>query len=62
MFEFSEWAVAGILDGYKNGLTPFSKVTELTSNYLMGGLITQAQADEIKLKCPAPTESEAQYD
>lgn len=28
MFVFAEWVVAGIIDGYKKGLTPFSKVTE----------------------------------
>ena len=58
MYDFSNWVVSGIIDGYKNGYTPFSKVTELTANYLIKGIITQAQADEIVLKCPAPTETE----
>lgn len=29
MFNFSEWVVKGVIDGYKTGLTPFAKVTEL---------------------------------
>lgn len=55
MFVFSQWVVSGIVDGYENGLTPFSKVTELTANYLIKGIITQAQADEIAVKCPLKT-------
>ena len=54
MFNFSNWVVEGIIDGYKTGLTPFSKVTELTANYLTKGIITQAQAEQIAIACPAP--------
>ena len=54
MFDFSGWVVSGIIDGYKKGLTPFAKVTELTANYLIKGIITQAQADAIMLECPMP--------
>ncbi len=53
MFIFSEWVVSGIIDGYKKGQTPFSKVTELTANYLIKGIITQEQADRIATECPA---------
>ena len=52
MFNFSEWVVAGIIDGFDKGLTPFSKVTELTANYLVKGIITQEQADKIAAACP----------
>jgi hypothetical protein len=55
MFNFSEWVKAGIIDGFKNGLTPFSKVTELTANYLAKGIITQEQAENIAAECPIPT-------
>lgn len=55
MFNFSEWVVAGIIDGYNKGLTPFSKVTELTTNYLTKGVITQEQANKIAEACPAPS-------
>jgi hypothetical protein len=58
MFNFSEWVVAGIIDGFNKGLTPFSKVTELTANYLVKGIITQEQAEKIAVACPK-TESEA---
>lgn len=54
MFNFSEWVVNGIIDGYKSGLTSFAKVTELTANYLIKGIITQEQADSIAMICPAP--------
>jgi hypothetical protein len=54
MFNFSEWLKAGIIDGYKNGHTPFVKVTELTVAYLSKGFITEAQATEIAMECPAP--------
>ena len=54
MFNFSEWLKAGIIDGYRKGLTPFVKVTELTAAYLSKGFITEAQAEEIVTECPAP--------
>ena len=54
MFNFSKWVVAGIIDGYEKGYTSFFKVTELTANYLIKGIITQDQADYISNKCPAP--------
>ena len=55
MFDFSKWLVSGIVEGYKKGETPFSKVTELTATYYSKGLISQEQAQEIALNCPAPT-------
>lgn len=57
MFNYSNWVIAGIVDGYKKGLTPFSKVTELTTNYLTKGIITQEQAEQVALMCPAPLET-----
>ena len=54
MFNFSEWLKMGIIDGYKKGLTPFVKVTELTAAYLSKGFITETQAEEIMEACPAP--------
>jgi hypothetical protein len=54
MFNFSEWVVAGIIDGFNKGLTAFSKVTELTANYLTKGIITQEQAENIANACPNP--------
>lgn len=60
MFIFAEWVVAGIIDGYKKGLTPFAKVTELTANYLTKGIINQEQANQIALECPAPSDEMGQ--
>lgn len=59
MFELSSWLTAGIIDGYKNGHTPFVKVTEMTAAYLAKGFITEAQAEEIATACPVP-ESETE--
>lgn len=59
MFDFSKWVVSGIIDGYKKGQTPFSKVTELTANYFTKGIITQEQAEQIATVCPAPVIEEA---
>lgn len=56
MFNLSEWLVAGIIDGYKKGHTPFVKVTEMTAAYLRDGFISESQAEEIGLACPSPFE------
>lgn len=56
MFNLSEWLVAGIIDGYRKGHTPFVKVTEMTAAYLGKGFITEEQAEEIATACPVPIE------
>lgn len=56
MFNFSEWVITGIINGYETGEMSFAKTTELTANYLAKGIITQAQAEEVGVKCPAPIE------
>ena len=58
MFNFSEWVVKGVIDGYNTGLTPFAKVTELTANYLTKGIISQEQAEQIAMACPIPVVDE----
>ena len=58
MFDFSKWVVSGIIDGYRKGLNSFAKVTELTANYLVKGIITQGQADYIAAECPAPVDED----
>ena len=55
MFNFSEWVVSGIIYGYNNNYNSFSKTTELTSNYLIKGIITEEQAKQIAIACPEPT-------
>ena len=54
MFNLSKWLVAGIIDGYRNGHTPFVKVTEMTASYLGKGFISEEQAEEIAMACPVP--------
>lgn len=61
MFDFSKWLMSGIIEGFKSGQTHFSKVTELTANYLYKGLISQEQAENIAKECPAPTAIDALY-
>ena len=57
MFNFSEWLKIGIIDGYKKGLTPFSRVTEITATYYSKGFITEAQVQEIMDECPMQEET-----
>ncbi len=52
MFNFSDWLKAGIIDGYKKGLTPFSKVTEITATYYSKGFLSEEQVQEIMNECP----------
>ncbi len=56
MFNFSEWVVSGIINGYKTGEMSFAKTTELTANYLVKGIITPEQADRVCAECPSPIE------
>ena len=58
MFNLSKWLVAGIIDGYRKGHTPFVKVTEMTASYLSKGLISETQAEEIAEACPIPEATE----
>ena len=44
----------GIIDGYRKGITPFVKVTEMTASYLAKGFISQEQAQLISNTIPAP--------
>ena len=60
MFNFSEWLISGIIDGYTNGYTPFVRVTEMTAAYLSKGFITDEQAEEIATACPAPVIDESE--
>ncbi len=52
--ELSNWFKAGIIDDYKRGYASFGTTTERTSKYLDRGHITEAQAEEIAMACPAP--------
>jgi hypothetical protein len=56
MFNYSEWLIAGIIDGYKKGEISFCETTRRTNNYLAQGTITQVQANEIGIACPKPEE------
>jgi hypothetical protein len=62
MFNFSEWLVNGIVDGYKKGEITFSGVTKFTAIYLSNGFITKEQAEEIRNACPCPIIEEEIYE
>ena len=55
MFNLSEWIKEGIIEGYKSGEFSKPKITELTANYLIKGIFTDSDAEEI---AKATTEGE----
>ena len=54
MFILSGWLVEGLKAGYSDKTFSFARITELTAGYLSRGLISDAQAEDIALHCPAP--------
>lgn len=62
MFSLSNWLVEGIKAGYKDGTFSFARITEITAGYISKGLITEAQAEDIALACPAPVEQSESED
>lgn len=58
MYDYSEWVVEGIINGYKRGERPFSKTVDFTNTYLLNGIITQEQANFIAAACPSPIAEE----
>jgi len=58
MFNFSEWLISGITNGYASGNISFVRVTEMTAAYLNKGFISAEQAEQIAIACPAPVITE----
>ena len=55
-FNYAEWLMAGVIDGYKTGAITFCETTDRAERYKTNGSITQAQANEIGMACPKPEE------
>lgn len=54
-FDYAEWLMAGVIDGYKTGTITFCETTDRTERYRENGVITQAQANEVGIACPEPS-------
>lgn len=53
MFDLKSWLVKGIVAGYKGGYFSLPYVTVMTSNYIVSGLLTEADAAAISAECDA---------
>lgn len=47
MFNLKNWIKEGIIEGFKSGEFSKPKITELTANYLIKGIFTEDDAEEI---------------
>lgn len=47
MFNLRTWIKEGIIEGFKSGEFSKPKITELTANYLIKGIFTEDDAEEI---------------
>ena len=47
MFNLNKWIKEGIIEGFKSGEFSKPKITELTANYLIKGIFTEDDAEEI---------------
>lgn len=53
MFDLKDWLVKGIVNGYKGGYFSLPHVTTMTANYVVSGLLTEADAANISAECDA---------
>ena len=51
MFDLKSWLVTGLVDGYKGGYFSLPHVTTMTANYVVSGLLTEADAEIIASEC-----------
>ena len=56
MFDYSGWVMGGIISGYKNGEISYCETTDRAERYKANGTLTQAQAEEVAMACPQPSE------
>lgn len=59
MFDFKTWLISGLVDGYKQGFFSMPHVTTMTANYIVSGLLTNADAESISAQCTAWDEEKA---
>lgn len=53
MFDFKSWLKTGLIDGYKQGSFSMPYITTMTANYIIKGLLTVDDAEEIDAACKA---------
>lgn len=53
MFDFKAWLKTGLVDGYKQGSFSMPYITTMTANYIVAGMLMQADAAEIATACAA---------
>lgn len=54
MFDLKEWVKSGLIQGYKSGELSKPGIITMTANYIIRGLLTEADAAEIDAACPEP--------
>lgn len=54
MFDLKEWVKGGLIQGYASGEFSRPGVITMTANYIIRGLLTEADAAEIDAACPEP--------
>lgn len=53
MFDLKSWLVMGLVDGYKGGYFSRPYLTTKTADYVVSGLLTEADAAQISDACDA---------
>lgn len=59
MFDLKSWLVRGLVDGYKGGYFSRPYVTTKTADYIVSGLLTEADAAQISDACDEWDKSQA---
>lgn len=54
MFDLKEWVKSGLIQGYESGEFSRPGIITMTANYIIRGLLTEADAAEIDAACPEP--------
>ena len=58
MFDLKEWVKSGLIQGYESGEFSRPGIITMTANYIIRGLLTEADAAEIDAACPEPEQLE----
>lgn len=59
MFDLKEWVKSGLIQGYESGEFSRPGIITMTANYIIRGLLTEADAAEIDAACPEPEQTAA---
>lgn len=58
MFDLKEWVKNGLIQGYESGEFSRPGIITMTANYIIRGLLTEADAAEIDAACQEPEQLE----